>query len=79
MVAPAKNFQQTQPGIVSRQVEGSSNASVQNDHVLHFGLDKRSEPVDLEILRAGISVQTVSQHPVDPLHTILTSTSKVAN
>ena len=66
-------------GMISPQVEGNTGASVKNDQALHFGLGEHSKPIDLEILWPGGSVQTVSQLPVEQLHTIRASTSKAAN
>ena len=50
---------------LTRQVEAGTGEGNQNDLCLHFGLGKRSTPVDLEILWPGGDAQTVRGVEVD--------------
>lgn len=52
---------------LTRQVEAGTGEGNQNDLCLHFGLGKRSTPVDLEILWPGGDTQTVQGVEVDRL------------
>ena len=57
-------------GTVTRQVEGGTGQSVQNDLTLHFGLGTHDSPVDLEIFWADGTEQTVLGVGVDQFLTI---------
>ncbi len=59
--------------IISRQVEGNTGQSPQNDQTLHFGLGSFAGPVDIEILWPGGETQMVSGLAVDRLHAVTVS------
>ena len=45
---------------LTRQVEAGTGEGNQNDMTLHFGLGRHEFPVDLEVLWAGKSLQTIT-------------------